>query len=72
MTDEPRQVTRVIDVRMRDDYRVDRSRIERWLLPVALAQLLQALEQTSVDQHPRAISLDQVFRAGHRAGCTPE
>jgi len=55
MVDEARQVPGVIDVRMRDDTSVDRSGIERRFLPIAIAQIVTALKQTTINKHPRAI-----------------
>ena len=42
--DEARQIASVIDVRMSNDDRVNGSRVERWLLPIAIAQLVPALK----------------------------
>ena len=72
MTDEPRQISGVIDVRVGDDYRVNPGRIERRLCPIAFTQFMSALKQTAIDQHPRAICFEQVFRAGDRTGSSPE
>ena len=70
--DEPRQIAGVIDVRVRDDHGIHRRRIERRFLPVTLTQFAQALKQSAIDQDLRAIRLNQILRAGHRAGRTPE
>ena len=44
MTHETRQITSVIDVRVRNDDRVNRSSIKRRFLPIAIAQFVAALE----------------------------
>ena len=49
--DEPRQVAAVIEVRVRQHDGVDVGRANRQRLPVALAQLLESLEQAAVDEH---------------------
>ena len=58
MIDEPRQITGVIDMRVSDDHRIDRSSIERRLLPVPVAQIMTALKQAAIDQHVCMISFD--------------
>ena len=63
---EPRQVAAVIEVRVRQDDGVDVLRGDRQVLPVALAQLLQPLEQPGVDEHLRVAGVEQVLRAGDR------
>ena len=47
---QPRQIAAMIEVRVRQDDRVDVCRGNRQVLPVALAQLLQPLEQPRVDR----------------------
>src|SRR6185436_8275359 len=47
LSDQARQVAGVIDVRVRDQHGVERVRIERRILPVALAQFLQALKHST-------------------------
>ena len=68
LRDEPRQPAGVIDVRVRQDDGVDRLGRDRQRRPVALPQLLQALEQSAVEQDALAIDLEQMLGAGHRAG----
>ena len=41
-------------------------------LPVPVPQLLETLEQTAIDHNAPAMRLDQVFRAGYRAGAAKE
>jgi hypothetical protein len=47
---QPRQVSGVVDVGMRQQHPVQRGDVERQRPPVALAQLLVTLEQAAVDQ----------------------
>ena len=35
-------------------------------------QLVRSLEQSAVNQYPRAIRFDQILRSGNRAGRAPE
>jgi hypothetical protein len=67
-----RQVAAVVDVRMREHHRIDLACGERERLPVAQAQLLQALEQAAVHQHPVALVLEEVFGSGDGAGGAKE
>src|SRR5690606_23793036 len=62
----------VVEVRVREQHRVDARRVDRERLPVSLAKLLQALEQPAVDEQTPGGRLEQVARAGHRAGCSKE
>ena len=62
----------MIDVRVRQHDRVDRRRVDRKRAPVALAQLLGALKQATVDEHAGAPMLDQVTRASHGVGGAEE
>jgi hypothetical protein len=52
--------------------RVDFSRVHRQRVPVAQAQLLEALEQAAIEQHLAAAGCQQVFGAGHGAGGAEE
>src|SRR5687767_14131653 len=72
MTHQTRQVTGVLDMRVRQQHRVKRSSIERRLLPITLSQLTPALKQPGINQHARAIRFDQVFRAGNCPGRAPK
>jgi hypothetical protein len=49
MRDKTREISSVIYVCVSEQYRIDRARIEGRLLPIALAQLLQALKHPTVD-----------------------
>ena len=70
--DKAWQVTAVIEMRVREDDRVDRCRIDRQRLPVPDPQLLQPLEQPAVDEHAPAAELEQVFRSRHGSRRTEE
>ena len=54
----------MIEVRVRQDDRVDLGRRNRQGLPVPLAQFLQALKKTAVDQYPMLTGIKKVFGAG--------
>ena len=62
-----RQVARVVEVRVREQHRVDLPRLEGRARPVAQPELLEPLEHAAVDQHPRAIRLEQLLAPGDRA-----
>src|SRR5574338_742556 len=64
---ERRKITRVIEVGVRENDRVDLIRRDRELGPVALAQQLEALEQTAIDENPMAACVDQMLRSGDGA-----
>src|SRR3546814_13218716 len=53
-------------------YRVDRWRLDGKRSPVAVAQLLVALEQAAVHEHALTVGLNQVAPAGHGARGTAE
>jgi hypothetical protein len=62
----------MIDVRVAEDDRVDRRRIEGEV-PVTLESLLPvALVQPAIQQNPPASELQQVHRAGNFPGGSPE
>ena len=64
---QPRQITAVIEVRVGQDNGVDARRLDRQVLPVALAQLLQPLEEPRVNHDARPAGFDQILRARDRA-----
>src|SRR5258706_6827892 len=72
VTNKTWQVTRMIDMRMGENYRINQRGIEGWLLPVAFAQFAHALEQSAIDQHLRVTGFNKILRAGYSACCTPE
>ena len=64
---QPRQVADVIEVRVRQDDRIDGVGRHGKRLPVPQPELLQSLEESAVDEHAAAAMFEQVFRAGDRA-----
>src|SRR6266850_6819370 len=71
-SDKSRQIAGVVYVGVRDQNGVDRSRIKRWFLPIALAQFLQPLEHATVDEHARVVCFNQILRSGNRPHAAPE
>ncbi len=69
---QPRQIRRVVDVRVRDDDRVQTRRVERRVFPIPLPQLPQPLKQPAIDQHPATLTFHQVLRPRHRPHPAPE
>ncbi len=61
---QAREVAAVVEVGVGHDDRVERPRRHGEVGPVALAQLLQALEQPGVHQHPAAVHLHQEAATG--------
>ena len=68
--DESRQVSAVIEVRVGQDDGVEIGRLERHVLPIALAELFQALEEAAIDQDLHVTCVEQILRSGHGAGRT--
>ena len=64
---EARQIAAVIEVRVGQDDRGDVGRTNRQVMPVALAQFLEALKQPAVDEYLGGSSVEQMLRAGHRS-----
>ncbi len=62
----------VIEVRVREEERVDRLRVVRERDAIPDHVVRAPLEHAAVDEHARAIGLEQVLRAGHGAGRTEE
>src|SRR5439155_25422238 len=62
--DEPRQISTMIEVRMREDDGVDAPGIDRQRRPVALSQLFEPLKQAAVDQHLMVAQIEQMLRPG--------
>ncbi len=62
----------MVDVRVGQHDGIDRFRLQREDIPVAQPQLLEALEQSAVDQHALAAVLQQVFRSRDSACGTQE
>ena len=70
--DKPRQVARVIDVRVAQDDGGERARIERRPRPVPQAQGLESLEEPAVEQESVPAVLEKMLGAGDGAACGPE
>ena len=70
LLDQGRKIAGVVQMGMGEQHRIDRGRLDGKLRPVALAQLLVALEQAAIDQDALASGLDQVTRTGDGAGGT--
>ncbi len=66
--DETWQQAGVIDVRVREDDRVDRRGMNRQRPPVAAPQFLQSLKLTAINEETTTIDLEQVLRAGNGTG----
>jgi len=65
---ETRKVSAMIEMRVRQDDRVNRIGAERERAPVALAQLLQPLKQSRVNEDAVAAGVEKMLRTGDRAG----
>jgi hypothetical protein len=65
VSDEQRQIARVIEVGVAQDDGIDAGRIEPWRRPVPTPQLLQALKEAAVEQHPTATRPEEEPGAGH-------
>ena len=63
LLDHARKITRMIDVRMRQDDCVQRSRIDRRLLPVPQPEFLHALKKTTIDEDSLPRRFEQELRA---------
>jgi hypothetical protein len=59
----------VVDLGMGEQHSANVAWQHRQWLPVAQAQLLEALKQAAVDEQTLPIVLDQVFGAGDGLGC---
>src|SRR5258708_14186322 len=62
LRDQPRQVAAMIEMRVREDDRLDAGSRNRQILPVPLAHLLQPLEQPGIDHDSRAVRLSEALR----------
>ena len=51
LLDEARKIAGVIDVRVREQHRIDRGRRKRRRFPIPLTQRPRALEETAINQH---------------------
>ena len=68
LRDKTRYISDVVEVRVRQDDRRDRLGFNGKRVPVALAEILQALEQSAIDEHTGSPVLEEVLGAGHRTG----
>lgn len=68
LRNEPGQEAAMVQMRVGQDDRVDAGRVERQGGPVPKAKLLQALEQSAVDEHTMVADIQQMFGAGDRTG----
>lgn len=66
LRDQARQVADVVQVCVGEHDGMDRGGLDRKVVPVPEPQLLQPLEETAVEEHPGAIDVQQVLRAGYR------
>src|ERR1035441_2872855 len=74
---QARNPSAVIQVRVRQNDRINVTRWNGSVLPVALAPFLRSLKKATVDQDLESLvaariigCVDQVLGAGHGAGCT--
>src|SRR2546423_12382064 len=57
--DQARQITRMIDVCVSDENRVQRTGIERRLLPISFPEFFQNLKEPAIHKHSRLFSIEQ-------------
>jgi hypothetical protein len=57
----------VIEMSVRQDYIVDRFRIDRERLVVAVAQLVRALKNAAIYEQSLAVRFHEIFGSGNRA-----
>jgi len=67
LSHQPWKIPAMVEMRVGQHDGVDRIGVNRKRLPVALAQILHALKQATVDQYSMAGGLEQMLRAGHRS-----
>ena len=72
LLDEVRQVAAVVDVRVREDHRVDLRWVEEEVLVALVAVLAPALVEAAVEEDPLAVDFEEVLGARRRAGCAAE
>jgi hypothetical protein len=61
LADQPRKVTTVIEMSMREDDCVDLRRRDRKRRPVAMPQLFETLKEAAVDENPMVAEIEQMF-----------
>ena len=62
------QIAGVIKMRVSKDHGFDAAGIDGKPCPVPQAQLLQALEQATIDKNPMPVAFNEEFRSGDGAG----
>jgi len=62
------QVSRVIEMRMRQHYRIDRFGFDWKAIPVAQPEFLEPLEEPAIYQRTRVRRRDQEAAPGHGSG----
>jgi hypothetical protein len=65
--DQQRQVSRMIEMRMREEDLLYAGRVDRQLRPIAQPERLEALKQAAVDEQAATFPFEQIFRARHCA-----
>lgn len=64
LIDEPRKITGMVNVCVRQHDGIDRPWINRRRIPIPEPQLLQPLEKTAINQDPLSRRLEQKLRSG--------
>jgi hypothetical protein len=67
---DSRQVPRVVNVSVGEQYGVDAIGVDGKWLPVALSQLFLSLVEPTIDENPSARRAEQKATARNRLGCT--
>ena len=60
-SNQARQIPAMIEVRVRQNQRVNRRRRNRERLPVAVAQFFESLEQPAIDEDSMSAEVEQVL-----------
>jgi hypothetical protein len=64
--DEPRQISDVVKVGVRENHRVYRGRRDGKFLPVPEPKLFEALKEPAVDEYPFALEIEKISGSRHR------
>ncbi len=75
LLDQARNPAGVIEMRVGENHRIDRTCRHRQILPVALPPFFLSLEEAAIDEHLQAtcavvIHMDQMLRSGHHTRST--
>ena len=62
----------MIDMRVREEEKVERFGIKAWVFPIPFAELLESLKHSRVHEKACRLGLDEVARARHRSGASVE